>query len=600
MGSAGEPVGQGTVTFARPDLLPLALALPAFVALAIWGYARRRRRVARALGERDLIGRLGAGDLFAFPTARLALVCGAAAALGAAAAGPRWGVREREGQTASLSAVLALDISKSMLAEDVAPDRLERERLLARRILRELPGDRFGMVVFAGRAYVLSPMTVDHSALQLYLDALDPEVVSQGGSSLAAALAQATDLARGAEETTADRAVVLVTDGEALEEESNVLAAAERAAQLGVVVHTVGIGTTRGSPIPERNPRTGEITGYKRDETGEIVVSRLNESLLREIASRTGGRYFNLDEARATERLVGALEGLQRTAGASGRQVEMRERFALFVAIALLLLAADALIARRAARPTTDRPRTTATLGRAANVALVIMALTLTGFGVGDVERGNRLYREGRYAEAVEAYRSALRDGEDSPALQYNLGTALLRIGRYAEAERHLQASLDGVDPTLRHRSLYNLGNRYLEAARAQADPAAQSRLLDAAVEAYRRSLRVQPSDAEAKWNLEMALRDQEDNPPQPQAGQNQDEQQQQQEDQEQGPGSGGGSAGSPPPSSGSSDRSDDPQAGMTEEQADRILSAVEQDERQLTRENLRKGQRRTPVLRDW
>jgi tetratricopeptide (TPR) repeat protein len=126
--------------------------------------------------------------------------------------------------------------------------------------------------------------------------------------------------------------------------------------------------------------------------------------------------------------------------------------------------------------------------------AAMLLALVLLGFGPGDLERGNRMYRDGRYAEAVEAYRSALQGGRTSPELHYNLGTALLALGEYGEAEQHLQAALQAVDPELRHRTYYNLGNRFLEEGRAQPDPQAQGRLLDAAIEAYRRSLRIAPA----------------------------------------------------------------------------------------------------------
>jgi Ca-activated chloride channel family protein len=586
------------MSFERPDLLPLVLFAPALLALGVWGHARRRRRVGEALGERGLVGRLGGGDLFGFPVARLILVVLAAASLGVAAAGPRWGTRAREGQASSLSAVLALDISKSMLATDVAPDRLERERLFARRILRELPGDRLGLVVFAGRAYVLAPLTVDHSALTLYLDALDPEIVSQGGSSLAAAIIQATDLARGPSETGGDRAVIIVSDGEALEEETQVLAAASYASEHRVTVHAVGVGTVRGSPIPEKNPRTGEVIGYKRDEAGDVVVSRLNETLLREVASRTGGEYVTLADPGATGRIVAAVDRLQRTENATGRQIEQVDRYAIFVALALLLLAVDALLARRrASPPSSARPVHSAP---AAQAAIVLLALSLTGFGVGDKERGNRLYRAGRYAEAVEAYHEALRGGDTSPELRYNLGTALLRLGRYEEAGQYLESALEGIEPDVRRRSYYNLGNRHLEAARAERDPQAQGALLESAVEAYKRALRHAPSDVDAKWNLEMALREQEENDQQQQAQQDAQsgQQDEQQDQQDQG---GGGGSNSPADNQPQQDRgSSSDEQQMSQEQADRILSAVEQDERQLTRDKLRKGQRRTPVLRDW
>lgn len=329
------------MTFDRPTLLWLVAALPLTVAAGVWLWTRRRRRVARALGSASLLERLGAGDLSRLPTGRLILLAVAAAALGTAAAGPRWGLESVEEQSASADLVLALDVSKSMLAQDIAPNRLERERVLARRVLRELPGDRIGLVAFAGRAYVLAPMTVDHGALQLYLDALDPEIVSQGGSSLAAAVRQATDLARGREDAGLGT-VLLVTDGEALEEEEAVVEAAERAARFGITVHAVGVGTRDGSPIPASE---GEPEGYKRGPDGEIVISRLGEPLLREVASITGGRYERLGEAGATDAVLRTLRGLERTEADSQRRVREKERYGWFVLLAVLLLLVDGALA---------------------------------------------------------------------------------------------------------------------------------------------------------------------------------------------------------------------------------------------------------------
>jgi Ca-activated chloride channel family protein len=329
------------MTFDRPVLLWLAMGLPLAVAAGVWLWTRRRRRVARALGWAALLERLGAGDLSRFPVGRLVVLAAAAAALGTAAAGPRWGLESVEQQSASADLVLALDVSKSMLAQDIAPNRLERERVLARRVLRELAGDRIGLVAFAGRAYVLAPMTVDHGALQLYLDALDPEIVSQGGSSLAAAVRQATDLARGREDAGLG-AVLLVTDGEALEDEEAVREAAERAARVGITIHTVGVGTRDGSPVPASE---GEPEGYKRGPDGEIVISRLGEPLLREIASITGGRYERLGQAGATDAILRTLRGLERTEADSQRRVREKERYGWFVLLALLLLLVDGAVA---------------------------------------------------------------------------------------------------------------------------------------------------------------------------------------------------------------------------------------------------------------
>ncbi|HUF11821.1 MAG TPA: tetratricopeptide repeat protein [Longimicrobiales bacterium] len=224
-----------------------------------------------------------------------------------------------------------------------------------------------------------------------------------------------------------------------------------------------------------------------------------------------------------------------------------------------------------------------------------ITFLALLALGIGDFEHGNRHYRAGRYAEAVAAYRAALEDGEDRPELQYNLGTALLRLGEYDAAQRHLEAALADVDPELRQRALYNLGNRFLLEGRATGEAQQRDRLLDAAVEAYRDALRLRPSDADAKWNLEMALREQEQPPESPQ----QDEQEQQDERDEQA--GGGGEQPRPNAPQGDEPRgSGDSEAPLTPDQAEQILNAVEQDERELYQEQLRRGARETPVVRDW
>jgi Ca-activated chloride channel family protein len=482
-----------------------------------------------------------------------------------------------------------------MLAEDTRPNRLERERLFVRRLMREMQGDRLGLVAFAGRAYVLSPLTVDHGALNLYVDALDPDIVSQGGSSIASALVQAADLARGPAETAADRAVVLISDGEALEDVSAVHAAADRAARAGVTVFTVGVGSAAGARVPDLDA-AGDRIGYKLDENGEVVVSRLDEDLLRSIADRTGGSYYALDDAASTGRLLSALGGVAATESQTGRRVEPRERHELLIALALLLILIDGLI--ELGRGRTGGALRSARFARAARTAALVPLFLLTSAsGIGDIERGNRHYRAGRFAEAVEAYESALRDGSDSSELRYNLGTALLRLGRYEEAEKHFGEALEAVDPDLRERTFYNLGNRFLEAARNAADPRSQGPLLGSAIEAYQRALRIDPRDGDAKWNLEMAIREEDQSQQQSQSG---DQQQQGEPDQQQQDGEGGGGMPQTDQQQETQSESRADRSPLTKEQADRVLSAVEQDERDLTREKLRKGQRRTPVRRDW
>jgi Ca-activated chloride channel family protein len=340
------------MSFARPEWLWLVGALPLVVALAILLWRRRLRRVAAMFGERVLVERLGLGAASHLPKLRIALLLLAATSLGIAAAGPQWGQRRIEGRSNVRNIVLALDVSKSMLARDVEPSRLEQERLLARRLMRAMGSDRFGLVAFAGRAYVLSPLTTDHGALALFVDALDPDIVSYGGSALSAAIRQGTDLVRGDQPNPARPAVVVVTDGEALEQEAAVLEAADRASQLGVTIHTVGIGTPQGALVPDFDPRTGRAAGYVEDEDGERVVSRLGSELLREIAQRGGGSYVELAQSGATDQLIDALREVQAQQGSSGGRVERIDRAAWFLALALLALALEAWLERRPrARP---------------------------------------------------------------------------------------------------------------------------------------------------------------------------------------------------------------------------------------------------------
>jgi Ca-activated chloride channel homolog len=229
-------------------------------------------------------------------------------------------------------------------------------------------------------------------------------------------------------------------------------------------------------------------------------------------------------------------------------------------------------------------------------IALLILVLATTAFVFGGLERGNRHYRAGEYVEAVAAYRSALGTRADGPVLRYNLGTALLRLGQYAEAEEHLQRALDTVDPETRGRVHYNLGLRFLEEARSNPDPAEAAALYDAAVEAYRQALRLAPRDGEAKWNYELALRERDDHDA-PDAGGDDRDQDQDQEPQEGDDGTGMGAPG----------RADQTRPGgpatehapMSREEAERILAAIEQDERDLLQDRLRQGRQERPE-RDW
>ncbi len=315
------------------------LAALAGIALVYLWY-KRRRAALDALGSSGMLERLTRIDLSGTPYRRGALVAAALGLMGFSLAGPQWGAQEVEEQARALSVVLVLDISESMWAEDVAPNRFERERLQGRRLVTELAGHRVGLVAFAGSAYRLSPLTSDHGALQLYLDALDPSMAGTPGSSLAAAIRQAATLLRDDTAEGGDRAIVILSDGESHDEERDVIDAAREAASANIRVYAIGIGSDRGEPIP-RYDRVGErIGGYKRDENGEVVLTRMSSEPLSAATRRAGGFWARSDEGGVT-RVLAALSELETGRSEVTRGVRWTPRFQWFVAGALLLLIAD-------------------------------------------------------------------------------------------------------------------------------------------------------------------------------------------------------------------------------------------------------------------
>ncbi len=337
----------------HPELLHLVPLLPAIVGAAMLIWARRRRQVAESLGDAALVRRLAPGDLGAAPNARIARVTLAALLLGIAAVGPLWGVEETPETRRGGDVVLVLDASASMYVEDVRPSRLEWERSAARALLDGLEGARVGMVVFAGRGYLVSPLTSDFEALRLYLDGLSPDVVSQGGSSLSDAVLSSVSLLVGEDVESEDGrpagSVVLLSDWDALEERDEVMIAADLAALSGVPVHAVGIGTVEGSPVPDIDPVTGERRGFKREPTGEQAVSRLGADLLRDVGRRTGGSSRVL---RAPEDVAAVVAAVRASPGGgqSLAGTAPGNRYEWFVGAALLLLALDVVLADRAGR----------------------------------------------------------------------------------------------------------------------------------------------------------------------------------------------------------------------------------------------------------
>ena len=329
--------------FGVEGLLYAYLLLPALMALEWWAAARRRAVLDR-FGERGRIERLTASVNRGGRLARTALVLAAVVLLMTALARPQFGDRvdtvRREGQ----DVVVALDLSASMAAEDIAPSRLAAARLAVGRLIERLDGDRIGLVAFAGEAFVQSPLTLDYAAATLFLNAMEPDLIPVPGTDLGQALEVALEGFGEAGER--GRQVVIITDGE--DHEGAVDAAVERAVDEGVRVYAVGMGSTEGVPIPSFD-ETGAPNGFLRDEEGGVVTTRLDDVTLQRLADRTGGAYYHAaaGSGAAFERLVEELTGGEGGEIESREVTRYEEQYQIFLGLALLLLVAEALLPER-------------------------------------------------------------------------------------------------------------------------------------------------------------------------------------------------------------------------------------------------------------
>lgn len=321
-----------------PWSLVALVVVPALVGFLVWA-ARRRRR--------DLATFVAAGLL---PTVapdvdprrrrlRAGMVVAAAALVAVALGGPMWGFHWEEVHREGIDLVIAIDTSRSMLSTDVKPNRLARAKLAVQDLLSRLRGDRVALVAFAGAAFVQCPLTLDYGAFASSLDAVDVGIIPRGGTSLTAALDVSLEAFEGRQAN--HQALVVITDGE--DHEGDVKAATKRAADRGVAVYTVGIGTTEGELIP------GESGGFVKDRSGQVVKSRLDESTLQQIAVDTGGVYLHATgpSMGLTELYDDYIAKKEKRELESTLEKRFEQRFQIPLALAVALLLVEPSIGER-------------------------------------------------------------------------------------------------------------------------------------------------------------------------------------------------------------------------------------------------------------
>jgi Ca-activated chloride channel homolog len=482
------------MNFGAPQWFWALLVVPALIVIFIRGERRGNRRLREFVSPRLLPQLAATMDrsrrIFRLSMQLLALACAILAL-----AQPRWGYTFEDVKRKGLDLLIAVDTSRSMLSNDVQPNRLERVKLATQDLINDLQGDRVGLIAFAGRAFIQAPLTTDYDAAVESINDLDTKTIPEGGTNISEAIALATTTF--GKSALGNRALIIFTDGEELS--GDAIKAAKTAADAGVRIFTVGVGTQQGSLIPIASEDNG--TAFVKDSKGEVVKSKLDENRLREVAQATRGLYFHLEAGPRTMSQL-YTDGLAKmTAAEMDVRLSRRpiERYEWPLGMATFLLAMSILI--------NDRKRVRATLRfpRFAKIAVPATALLIfSAHPMRGSAPGMDAYREGKFDDAYAQFQQTLKQHPNSRAedrLQFDSGAAAYKKKDYGTALEKFSQALLSPDPALQTKSHYNLGNTLYE--RGESEQADEKKLTDwtNALQHYEQTLKLDPQDKDAKEN---------------------------------------------------------------------------------------------------
>ena len=554
--------------FESPQYLYLLLVLVALAAIHYYIIYKKKRQVKR-FGDPELTRQLFLGVSRWRPEVKFWITMLALASFIVALARPQFGTRLDTRERTGIEAIIALDVSNSMLAEDVKPNRLEKAKMMVSNMVDGMRDDKIGLIVFAGQAFVQLPITSDYVSAKMFLETISPSMMSVQGTDIAEAIN--LSMRSFTQQEDVSRAIFVITDGE--DNEARGVEAAKQAASKGVRVYVLGIGNPGGAPIPI--PGTGQ---YIIDDEGNTVVSRLSEEMCREIATAGNGSYIYVDNSSsAQKKLSEQVDRLAKAKMESQLYSEYDEQFQGFVLIGILLLLLDVFLLERESKSTWlsnlfRRGRPVA--------ALFLLIFSLTAMAQTDrdyIRRGNRLMRDSVYDKAQVEYQKAIEKDNTNPISHFNLGNALLYQNKAEDAMKEYETAARLEKDKTRLAQIYHNMGVVLQSAKQ----------FDKAVACYRNSLRNDPTNNETRYNYALSLfqlkknQGGQDNQDQQKDDKGQDEkkeQEQQQQKQEQ-------------------DKKDEQQQQpqpeqMSRENAEQMLNAAMQDEK-ATQEKIQKAQQK-------
>jgi Ca-activated chloride channel homolog len=513
---------------------PLWLLAGLVVLAALLGLFRRfdaRQRAALAeFASSHLLAKLTASFSPGRRRLKRALFTTAIAFTFIALARPQFGYHWEEQKQRGIDILFAIDTSKSMLTQDVTPDRLTRAKLAITDFVNHLDGDRVGLIAFAGDAFLQAPLTLDYDAFEESLDAIDTNVIPRGGTDIASAVQEA-QVAFGAG-TRNKKILVLITDGEDLEARG--IDAARAAAKDGLTIYTVGVGSPSGGLIPIAGANGG--TDFVKDDSGQFVKSRLDETTLKQIADATGGLYEPLGQQGEGLRTLyqQALATMPKHDLASRRQRVYDERFQWPLALALACLLASTLIGtRRRETKSASRPQKT----RQAAAALGVFALTAMGLTAqASPQSAEQAYKKGDFGAAEKQYEQAADQHPEAAPLQFNVGASAYKTGAYDQALPAFQKALSSDEVGVQQQAYYDIGNTQYRVGQKteKSSPPETIKTWQGAVQSYDAALKLKPDDADAKFNRDFVQKKLEQLQKQNQQKQDQEKKDQQNQKQDQ------------------------------------------------------------------
>jgi len=463
--------------FAYPFLFLLLWAIPFLAGLYFFSEKIKSRRL-NLFGEPELMKLLSGATSRKKQRIKAVLVVIAILALIIAAAGPQIGTKMTDIKRKGVDVFIAIDCSKSMLAEDIVPNRLSKAKLELSSFINKLQGDRIGIIAFAGMAFLQCPLTLDYNAAKMFLDLIDTNLIPRPGTNIPSAIRLAIESFVRKEKKY--KALIILTDGES--HEGNIDDAIEEAKREGVRIYTVGFGSPAGEPIATRD-ENGNITGYLKDKNGEVVMSRLDEATLQKIALETGGQYYRATDGEIeVDRIYEEISGMEKKELQAKIYSQRENRYQYFLLIAFVLLLFEMLLSER----------------KGVFVGLFLLLIFLlpdSGYASlrAKINKGTRLYNQGKFEEALREYQDAQIDQPESHIVHFNIGDAVYKTQDYIRALEEFTKASYAKDRSIQQKSSYNAGNCLYKVDR-----------LEEALQQYRKALDLNPDDRDAKYNMEL------------------------------------------------------------------------------------------------